>query len=246
MAIEPVNVTPGDGIPVAADKVGDDYFQYVKLDLGADGVSDPAVTNLPVTVQSLPGTATAGGTVAPTTLINVGGWDGTNNRAFKTTATGQIEVKLSDTPVFTGSGTFVVSDALRINVNASPYASSVRSATPTAFAVTNTFWSTARLYLNVTAAPTAFTDTLQVALYDVDPASGLETASTAFTATLPANNAFWATVPRMFVFDLGPGAVALNSQWQADTKALPALFHIKVLHSAAHPWTYSLGLALNL
>lgn len=43
MAIENVEITAGSGTPIAADKIGDDYYQVVKLGLGADGALDGVV-----------------------------------------------------------------------------------------------------------------------------------------------------------------------------------------------------------
>lgn len=54
MAIEPVSITAGAGTPIAADKVGSDYYQVVKLDAGGDGVSVPVVAGQQAMAASLP------------------------------------------------------------------------------------------------------------------------------------------------------------------------------------------------
>jgi hypothetical protein len=55
-----VNITPGSGIVVRADDVGGVMFQYIKLDVGGDGVSKPVIAGgtdgLPVDLLSSPAT----------------------------------------------------------------------------------------------------------------------------------------------------------------------------------------------
>ncbi len=53
-----VNITPGSGITIRADDVGGVMFQYVKLDVGGDGISKPIIQGgsdgIPVDVLSSP------------------------------------------------------------------------------------------------------------------------------------------------------------------------------------------------
>ena len=90
-------------------------------------------------------------------------------------------------------------------------------------------------YLNVTAAPGG--DTIQLALDEQDPASGVWTQVAATTAT---------TATGMIKLKLKQAiaAVAATATLVQVQDTLPGLWRIRVIHSAAGNWTYSLGVVL--
>jgi hypothetical protein len=74
-----VSIDPGTTTPIATDDVSGVHFQKIKLDLGADGLSSPAIGSVPVSAASLPlptGAATAAkqpGPAATSSVTNVSG-----------------------------------------------------------------------------------------------------------------------------------------------------------------------------
>lgn len=90
-------------------------------------------------------------------------------------------------------------------------------------------------YLNVTAAPGV--ETLQLVLEEQDPVSLVWNTVCATTAT---------TVTGMVRLKIKPSvtAVAASITGVVVQDVLPALWRLRVVHSAASNWTYSLGLVM--
>jgi len=90
-------------------------------------------------------------------------------------------------------------------------------------------------YLNVTVAPGV--ETLQLILEEQDPLSGVWSQVTATTAT---------TTTGMVKMKVKPAvtAVAASTSGVVVQDVLPAIWRIRVAHSAASSWTYSLSLVL--
>jgi len=90
-------------------------------------------------------------------------------------------------------------------------------------------------YCNVTAAPGV--ETLQLVLEEQDPASGTWSQVTATTAT---------TVAGMIKLKVKPSIAAVAASVSGVTiqDILPATWRLRVVHSGAGNWTYSLGIIL--
>ena len=90
-------------------------------------------------------------------------------------------------------------------------------------------------YLNVTAAPGI--ETLQLVLEEQDPASGLWSTIVGTLVT---------TLAGMVKLKLKPAiaAIAASVSLVQSQDTLPAMWRIRVVHSAAGNWTYSLGVVL--
>ena len=90
-------------------------------------------------------------------------------------------------------------------------------------------------YLNITAAPG--TDTVQLVLEEQDPASGVWSQVTATTPT---------TATGMVRMKIKPSitAVAASATGVVVQDILPAIWRLRVVHSAATNFTYSLGVVL--
>lgn len=95
--------------------------------------------------------------------------------------------------------------------------------------------SGAVFYLNVTAAPGV--ETLQLVLEEQDPVSGVWSTVTSTLATTATG------MVRMKIKS-AITAVAASTTQVVVQDVLPAIWRIRVVHSAAGNWTYSLGCAL--
>ena len=112
--------------------------------------------------------------------------------------------------------------------------SAVRAATQTLVATANQGWGAAIFYLTTTVGAAA--ETLQLVIDAQDP------ASLAFVV--------WATFPvtaAAFVgtkaYHLSSGAIETVAATDVEVQALalPGRFRVRLVHSAAGSWTYSLG-----
>ena len=90
-------------------------------------------------------------------------------------------------------------------------------------------------YLNVTAAPGV--ETLQLALEEQDPASLVWSTVTATTATTATGMVRMKVKPSITAAAATTTGVTIQDQ-------LPAIWRLRVVHSASGNWTYSLGLVL--
>ena len=90
-------------------------------------------------------------------------------------------------------------------------------------------------YLNVTAAPGV--ETLQLILEEQDPVSGVWSTVAATTATTATG------MVRLKVKQAIVGIAASTTQVQLQD-TLPAIWRVRVVHSASGSWTYSLGIVL--
>lgn len=91
------------------------------------------------------------------------------------------------------------------------------------------------VYLNVSANPGG-AETLTVAIQGQDPATGNWITLTAYPATAAAANA-------AYTYELHPGAAETTAlaNHEASAGVLPRTFRVKVTHSAAGSWTYTVG-----
>ena len=131
---------------------------------------------------------------------------------------------------------------MSINLIASALSSAVRAATVIVLGSTLTGsnisgqqGSGLTAYLNVSAVPG--TDTVQLVLEEQDPTSGVWTAVAATTAT---------AVTGLVTLKLGVGiaAIAATTTAVAVNQILPAIWRIRVVHSAGTNFTYSLGVVV--
>jgi hypothetical protein len=90
-------------------------------------------------------------------------------------------------------------------------------------------------YLNVTAAPGV--ETLQLILEEQDPVSGTWVTIAATTATT-------ATGLVRLKLKQAIGVIAASTTQVQVQDTLPAIWRIRVVHSASASWTYSLGIVL--
>ena len=132
----------------------------------------------------------------------------------------------------------------------SPLASAARTATQTVTGKdlidprnSNSFFTTGInpevsgliAYLNVTAAPGV--ETLQLVLEEQDPNSGVWSQVIATTAT---------TATGMVRLKIKPAiqSIAATATQVQVQDTLPAIWRLRVVHSASGSWTYSLGVVL--
>jgi hypothetical protein len=90
-------------------------------------------------------------------------------------------------------------------------------------------------YLNVTVAPGV--ETLQLVLEEQDPVSGV-------WSTLAATTATTATGMVRLKMKQAIAAIAASTTQVQIQDTLPAIWRVRVVHSAAGSWTYSLGIVL--
>lgn len=245
-----VEITPGNGKVIATDDVGGTNYQRVKLDLGGDGVSVPVVNYLPTRITNTPFSIINGSAAITDEVAVVGGWDGVNVRALKTTSTGAAVIDLAGAIVKVDpeGRSFTTSEVSRENAELALLVSSTRIASTAATPLTLAKQKGLRLYLNVTAAPTTTVETLRVVVSGVDPVSLALFNLSGFATTPAANSGQYTALPKMFVYDLYPSAPVGSTltNYQSSQIALPKSLSIQVVHSGTNPWTYSVGAALLL
>ena len=119
-------------------------------------------------------------------------------------------------------------------------ASAARTATTSTPVQTDVQHTGVRLFLNATANPGG-AETLTVSIEMVDPVAYkdgtvVSSAITAFAATAAAAN-------DEYVYELYPGSVETSATANHEVQggSLPTLWRVKVTHSGAGSWTYTLG-----
>ena len=90
-------------------------------------------------------------------------------------------------------------------------------------------------YLNITSAPAI--ETLQLAVEEQDPASGI-------WSTVVATLVTSATGLVKLKLKQAIAAVAASTSVVQSQDTLPAMWRVRVIHSAGGNWTYSLGIVL--
>jgi hypothetical protein len=233
-----------DGKPVRSDYVSGSYYQIVKLDLGGDGLTDPVVGSLPVSVVDGDAHGTLG-EAPPAEGVLMAATNGASLVALKVDGDGSLCVSAPSTVTVSpeGGASFnTVTDDL--NAATTLLISQAYSSTQISDDQTNVRWRGARLFLNVTAAPTSTSETLTVSIQEKDSASGAYFTISKFTALPAANSGSFASAAS-FLFELYPSAVSPTlTNYQVQSTSLPYKWRATVTHSGASPWTYSLGACL--
>lgn len=232
-----------DGRSIRADDVGGVFVQYVKLDLGVDGISTPVVGQVPVSIVSDPSTG-ADGTAPPARVTAVGGTDGTDLQTIKTDVDGVVQVAIQGSPI-------VVPDPLSsfnittddLNTDLSVFTSLARTEAPATAFLTNNRSKGVRLFLSIADAPITTNETLEIQIDMIDPATGNALQITSFSTTPTADSGVFASPPVSFVYELYPGAtgVDLPPNVLAQSNSLPRSFSVRAIHSGTSPWTYGVG-----
>lgn len=234
-----------DGSPVRADLVSGSYFQVVKLDLGGDGLSVPVIGAVPISISSDPSQGTDGA-VPPAKVVAVGGTDGTNLQLVKVDATGVVQVAQNGNITVTsdGASTFKT-ETDDLNGATTLVATGAYTATQNSVDQQNDRWRGVRLHLNVTVAPTSTIETLTVSLEAKDTVSANYFKISNWTNSGAANGGGYSSLPAQFVFEYYPGSTNPTiTNYQVQSNVLPFKWRAKVTHSAASPWTYTLGASL--
>lgn len=234
-----------DGSPVRADLVSGSYFQIVKLDLGGDGLSVPVIGAVPISVSSDPSQGTDGA-VPPAKVVAIGGTDGTNLQLIKVDATGIVQVAQNGNITVTSDGASTFKTQTDdLNGATTLITSGAYTATQTSADQQNDRWRGLRLHLNVTVAPTGTPETLTVSLETKDTVSANYFKISNWISSGAANAGGYASMPTQFVFEYYPGSTNPTiANYQAQSNVLPFKWRAKITHSAASPWTYSLGASL--
>lgn len=185
----------------------------------------------------------AGGAVGSVLKVGLtrhdGALPGVTSMATDGLATGANELGLSSSPGLVFNGT--TWDRLRSNMEpAIALPSAVRAATTATADLVNYNWRGCLVFLDVTANPGGG-ETLTVEIQTRDPVSGTYKTITAFAASFVAANGHE-------VLTVYPGAAetAATAGHQVQALTLPRTFRVRVVHSAAGNWTYSVGLAVTL